>query len=253
MHLCPFPDSNHRQSRSISPLKVTHPAALRERRHWMPWVDGWIQYLPFLKTNMAPKTLGFGRWIPFWGPASWQVLCFFGSVIKTYEIIVVLTGIDRVGSIPKHGWIFDWSARLGPCGIKCKPKTFLAAFPFKCETTLFLMHYIHTYCAALSNCFFNFVYAYIHIYIYFDRHIFFLNLGIFFIYTLLRSLLNFLVSFLVTLFRPSAQAEGLSAEAAGDLSRRFINIDKALGGLSISQTTMCIFCGWCCYGDDLNQ
>lgn len=50
---------------------------------------------------------------------------------------------------------------------------------------------------------------------------------------ILRSLLNFLVSFLVTLFRPSAQAEGLSAEAAGDLSRRFMNINKALGGLNL--------------------
>ena len=166
MHLCPFPDSNHRQSRRILPRWQTGQLWEKGAAGCHEWMDRPSTYLSW-KLTWHPKPLGFGRWIPFLGPRpTWQVLCFFGSAKKTYEIIVVLTGIDRVGSIPKHGWIFDWSARLGPCGIQWKPKTFLAALPFKCENTLFLMHYIHTYCAALSNCFFN---LFMHIYIFYRQ------------------------------------------------------------------------------------
>lgn len=155
----------------------------------MPWVDGWIQYLPFLKLTWHPKTLGFGRWIPFWVLLSWQV-------------IVVLSGIDRAGSIPKPGWILYSTDPSQHCRVlqKWNRKTFLAAFPFKCEDTLFLIHFciytyiyiylhiilyyhvllhshntfIYAYYAALPNCFVQFVYEYIHrhTYIYISRFIY---------------------------------------------------------------------------------
>ena len=119
-----------------------------------------------------------------------------------------------------------------------KTKNFLGSFAIQMWKHI-VSNALYTYilCSSLKLLF-QFVYAYI--YIYRQAYIFGLTWTwtyFWYIYIeILRSLLNFLVRFLVTLFRPSAQVEGLSAEAAGDLSRMFINIDKALGGLSISQT-----------------
>ena len=189
----------------------------------MPWVDGWIQYLPFPETNMAPKTLGFGRWIPFLGPQpTWQILCVLESVISTDEAIVVLTGIDRAGSIPKHGWIFVLNCQVGdPAHCRVLHRWNRKTFPFKCEDTLFLIHFVYIYiyyirtfsiylntyiyiytmffCIAIIHLYlymlcsslkllFQFVYEYIYIYI--DRHIWifiYLTLDIFYIYILHRN------------------------------------------------------------------